>query len=405
MRYRLASAIAALLLASAAAQPADAQFGPGGPPAVGVITAEQRPVIETSEFIGRVQATDKVDLISRVTAFLEQIRFTEGAEVQKGDLLYLLERGPFEADVAAKQAQVSQQQALQRNAAITLGRAQALLNTVAGQRSTVDDAQAQQASLAAQVQSAEAQLRQSQINLAYTEIRAPVSGKITRTNVTVGNVVNPSSGALATIYSQDPMYVVFPISVRAALELRARYAAKGGLNAVQVKLRLPDGSTYGQTGTLDYVDPTVTANTDTLTLRARMPNPMRPGSRPGAPGNRELIDGEFVTVVLEGVEPVLALGIPRAAILTDQQGTYVYTVGPENKAQQRRVQLGQSSPGTAMILAGLNEGDTVIIDGLQRVRPGAPVNPAPAAATPQGAPVAASSQASAPPTTTKKAQD
>ena len=399
-RSRFACVLAFALLAAA---PAHAQFR-GGPPAVGTAVAHKQPVVETSSFIGRVQAIDKVDLVSRVTAFLDAIHFTEGAEVRKGDLLYTLERGPFEADVAAKQATVAQTQALLRNATLTRQRAQALLNTPAGQRSAYDDAQAQQASYAAQLLSAEAQLRAAQINLAYTEIRAPVSGKITRTNVTVGNVVSPSSGPLATIYSQDPIYVLFPVSERAALDLRSRFAGHGGLSAVVVRLKMADGSTYGQTGHLDYVEPTVSTSTDTVIFRAKVPNPLLPGTRPSDPTPRELVDGQFVTVELEGVEPVLALGIPRAAILTDQQGNYVYVVGPGNHAEQRRVQLGQSTPGTAIVLSGLQEGDVVIVDGLQRVRPGIPVNPAPAAPGPKGAPLGKAPPASAPgPAATGKA--
>lgn len=393
MRARLIAAALGLLLASLAAAPARAQFG--GPPAVGIAIAHKQPVVESTEFVGRVQAIDKVDLISRVTAFLEEIHFTEGAEVQKGDLLYVLERPPFEADVAAKQAAVAQTQALLRNATITLGRAQMLLHTPAGQQSAVDDAEAQQRSYAAQLLAAEAQLRASRINLDYTEIQAPVAGKITRTNVTVGNVVSPSSGPLATIFSQDPMYVLFPVSVRAELDLRTRYQAKGGLGGLVVKLRLPDGRIYAQTGTVDYIEPTVATSTDTVIFRARVPNPLRPGTKSGDPANRELVDGEFVTAILEGVEPVQALGIPRAAILTDQQGNYVYVVGPGNHAEQRRIQLGQSTPGTAIVLSGLAEGEAVIVDGLQRVRPRIVVNPAPAAAGPRGAPTGPASPAPA----------
>jgi membrane fusion protein (multidrug efflux system) len=378
---RFACMLMPTLALLAAAPPARAQPA-AGPPAVGTATARKQPVIESSSFVGRIQAIDKVDLVARVTAYLEEIHFTEGAEVQKGDLLYVLERGPFEADVEAKQGAVAQTQALLHNANLTLGRAQALINTPAGQRSAVDDAQAQQLSYAAQLLTNQAQLRASQINLAYTEIRAPVAGKITRTNVTVGNVVSPSSGPLATIYSQDPIYALFPVSTRAAIDLRNRYQNKGGLAAVAVRLVLPDGQTYGQTGTLDYIEPTVATSTDTVLFRARFANPLRPGMKPGDPGNRELTDGEFVTALLEGVEPVQALGIPRAAVLTDQQGSYVYVVGPGNYAEQRRIQLGQSTPATAVVLTGLKEGESVIVDGLQRVRPGLAVNPAPAAAGP-----------------------
>jgi len=384
MRLHLTAAAVALMLCGVAV-PAAAQFGPPGPPAVGVVTVQRRPVTETSEFVGRVQAIGRVDIVARVTAFIQERLFTEGSEVQQGDMLYLLERAPFEADLHAKQAAVAQIQALLRNATITLNRAQSLLNTPAGQRSVVDDAQAQQASYAAQLQAAIAQAQSSQINLDYTEIRAPIGGKIARTTVTAGNVVGLTTGALTTIVSQDPMYVAFPVPVRAWVELRNSYDHKGGIGAAVIRLRLPDGSLYGQQGRLDYADPSVAQNTDTITLRGRIPNPLRPGAKPSDPGDRDLTDGEFVTVLLEGAEPLLALGIPRSAVLSDQQGNYVYVVDADRKAQQRRIQLGQSTAGTAVVKAGLAEGEQVIADGIQRVRPGVAVNPGPMA-PPPGAP-------------------
>ncbi len=372
----------AALLAIAHVMPAAAQFGPAGPPAVGVVAATKRPVVVTNSFVGRVQAVDKVDIIARVTAFVATRNFVEGAEVEKGALLFTLEKAPFEADLQAKQAAVQQNAALLRNAAITLGRSRTLLNTPAGQRSTVDDNEAAQASQAALLLGAQAQLRQSQINLDYTEIKAPFAGELSRSTVTTGNVVSPTSGALATIVSQDPMYVSFPVPVRDAIDLRDKYADKGGFAAVVVRIRLPDGKTYKQTGTLDYVDPSVATNTDTLTLRARIPNPLRPGAKLGEPGNRELVDGSFVTVSVEGVKPVDTLAVPRVALLSDQQGSYVYIVDADKKAQIRRVTLGQSTPELAAILSGISEGDSVIVDGLQKVRPGSPVNPGPAGPAP-----------------------
>ncbi len=378
MRHRRLTVLALAACALfAVARPAAAQFG-GGPPAVGVVKVEKQPITEADEFVGRVQSIDRVDLVARVTAFIEERRFTEGAEVQKGDILYMLERGPFEADLAAKQATVAQIQALLRNATIVLNRAQSLLGTPAGQRSTVDDAIAQVASQQAQLLSAQAQVRASQINLDYTEIKAPISGKISRTAITVGNVVSPTSGTLASIYSQDPIYVLFPVSVRAVLDLRARYASKGGNAAIAVKLKLSDGSTYAQTGQIDYTDPSVSTSTDTLTLRARVANPLRAGAKPGESGNRELVDGEFVTVTVQGIEAVMALTVPRTAVLADQQGNFVYVVGADNKAERRSITLGQSTAMLAVVLSGLAEGETIVSDGLQRVRPGAPVNPAPA---------------------------
>jgi membrane fusion protein (multidrug efflux system) len=363
-------------------QVAHAQFGPAGPPAVGVFAAKPEQVTETSEFVGRVQAVDTVALAARVTAFLTARLFTEGAEVQQGQLLYTLERGPFEASVAAARAAVAQNQALLTNATLTLSRAQSLLNTPAGQRSTVDDALAAQQSQAAQLASAKANLDAAEINLAYTEIRAPVTGKIGRSTYSVGNVVSPSSGALATIVSQDPMYVLFPVATRAALDLRDKYAAQGGFSAVRVRLRLPNGKLYAQSGTVNYIDPTVSTTTDTLTLRASIPNPLLPGAKSGDPGNRELSDGEFVTVLVEGVQPVTVLGVPRQAVLSDQQGDYVYVVDTTKHVSIRRVTLGQSTDTIAAISTGLKSGEDVVVDGLQRVRPGIEVNPHPFAPPP-----------------------
>jgi membrane fusion protein (multidrug efflux system) len=236
--------------------------------------------------------------------------------------------------------------------------------------------------LAAQIAGAQAQLETAQINLGYTEIRAPIDGKITSTSVTEGNVVSLTSGTLATIVSQDPMYVLFSISLRAGLDLRARYAAKGGYSAVVIKLRLPDGRIYDQDGRLDYGSPTVTENTDTVVLRGVIPNPVFPGMTAGQPGSREMVDGEFVTVLLEGVQPITVLAIPRAAVLSDQQGDYVYVIDAQNKAQVRRIQQGQSTPTVAVISSGLKEGELVVSEGVQRARPGEAVSPSPATPPP-----------------------
>ncbi len=357
---------------------ARAQAPSGKPPAVGVVQARKVGITQTSEFVGRIQAVNRVALVSRVTAFLEQRLFTEGSEVHKGDLLYKLEQPPFQAAVESAQGAVGQQQAQLQNATITLGRAQSLLNTPAGQRSTVDDATASQRSYAAQVLTAQAQLQQAQINLDYTEIKAPIDGRISATAVTVGNVVSPSSGTLATLVSQDPEYVVFPIALRDLLDLRAKYASKGGYNAVVIKLRLPNGEIYGQTGRLDYSSPTVSTSTDTVTLRAEVANPVLPNTTVGQLKLHELVDGEFVTVLVEGTQPVEVLQIPRAAVLSDQQGDYVYTVGADNKAQQTRVQLGQSDGTNASVMSGLADGQSVVVDGVQRVHAGQAVSPGPA---------------------------
>ncbi|HUH85711.1 MAG TPA: efflux RND transporter periplasmic adaptor subunit [Stellaceae bacterium] len=358
----------------AATPPALAQQAPAKPPAVGVVPVTRAPVTPSAEYVGRIQAKDRVNLVARVAAFLDQRLFTEGTEVKKGDLLYRLEQGPFQADVQAKQAQIAQFKAQLRNADVTLARAKALLSTPAGQQSNVDAALASQQSLQAQVLGAEAQLAQSQINLDYTEIRAPIDGKIGRTAVTIGNYVNPSVATLATIVSQDPMYVVFSVPTRTVIDLHDHRV---------VKIRLPDGRLYDKQATLDFVDNTVAANTDSIALRATIENPRLANASGDAPAH-ELIDGELVTVILEDAKPVEALTVPRAAVLTDQEGDYVFVVDGDDKAQQRRVQLGQSTPNPALavVQSGLSEGDRVVLDGVQRVRPGQAVSAAPAANPP-----------------------
>jgi membrane fusion protein (multidrug efflux system) len=360
----------------------DAQSPPGTPPAVGVVRVARQQITESHEFIGRIQAVGRVALVARVTGFLEKRLFVEGAEIKKGDLLYQLEQPPFQAQVESSKATVDQLKAQHRNAEITLERAQELLRKLVGPQSNVDTALAAERGLAAQIEGAQSQLHIAEINLGYTEIRAPIDGRISSTSVTEGNVVSPTSGTLATIVSQEPMYVTFSIALRTGLELRSRYAPKGGFSAVVIKLRLPNGSIYGQDGKLDYASPTVAETTDTVTLRGVIPNPLLPGMTAGQPGARELVDGEFVTVLLEGVQPITVLAIPRAAVLSDQQGDYVYIVDAENKAQIRRIQQSQSTPSTAVIINGLKEGEVVVSEGLQRVRPGETVSPGPASTQP-----------------------
>lgn len=350
---------------------------PPGPPAVGVARVEERPVTEASEYVGRIQAMDRVDITARVSAFLEAREFTEGREVAAGALLYRLERAPFEAALAQQEAAVAQAQARVDQTDAAFARVESLQGTPAALRSAFDDARANRLAARAALDAARAQARTAQINLDYTNIHAPIAGKIGRANVAVGNVVGPATGPLATIVSQDPMYVVFPIPVRALMALEQRHAATGIFGAVVVRIRLPDGRIYNQPGQIDYKDPSIAANTDTIILRARIPNPIRRPASATEPVDRELIDGAFVGVSVQGAEPVQMLTIPRAAVLADVQGNYVWVIGADNKAERRSVTLGQSTPQLAVIAKGLTVGETVVVDGVQRVRPGAVVNPAP----------------------------
>ena len=378
MNRILAGAVALL---PAGTLPAAAQFGPQGPPAVGVITAERRPITETSEFVGRVEATDRVNIRARVTGFLQERLFREGSDVTEGQVLYRLERAPFEAQVEQAEAGLASARAQLENAQVALARARDLRQTGAGTQVAFDNAQAAERTAQAQVLSAQAAVRVANINLGYTEISTPIAGQIGRTILTIGNVVGPDTGTLAVIVSQDPMRVAFTVSQRSALDLRNRFEGRGGPDAMRVRIRTTDGRMYSETGRVDFVDNQIDRNTDTILVRALIPNPVRRATDSATPVTpRELVDGQFVTVFLEGSEPVLTITLPRAAVLQDQQGAYVFVVGEGNKAERRNITLGRSTGQVAVVESGLQGGETVVVEGVQRVRPGQPVNPGPPSA-------------------------
>ena len=354
-----------------------AQTAPAAPPAVGVVKVERRPMIESDTFSGRIEPVLSVNIVARIAAFVEKKPFVDGSEVKRDDMLYTLERPPFQAAVDLQKAAVAQAEAQLENANTELWRKQQLLQKNAGTQEAVDNAQVTQRVATAQLKSAQAQLEVAQINLDYTEIRSPIDGRISAALVSPGNVVGPSSGAMATIVSQDPMYVVFPVPMRRAIELREQYADKGGFDAVKVRIRLSNGRVYSEAGKLDFVDNKIALDTDTLPFRAVIANPILKSQTAGGVRLRELVADEFVTVLLESVDPRQVIAVPRPAILADQQGTYVYVVDDKNIARQRRVRLGQSTTETAGIVDGLTEGEHVVVEGVQRARPDSPVAPAP----------------------------
>jgi membrane fusion protein (multidrug efflux system) len=354
---------------------ARAQMGPGGPPAVGVVKAALTPIYQSSEYIGRVQAISKITIRARVTGLLEERDFQEGDEVKKGQKLFLIEQPPYQAAVLQAQGQVVQAQAALLNARQNLTRSQTLLNTPAGQRSTFENDQASAGQSQGALLIAEAQLQTAQINLGYTTITSPIDGRI-GIATDPGNVVAFTDAALATVVSEDPEYVLFPVSEVEAATLKSQYAGQGGLAALTVKLRLPNGQMYDKTGKIDFSDISINSSTDTLDLRAVVPNPPRANTM-AMGSDRTLVDGGFVTVILQSKNPEQQVTVPRAAVLADQQGYYVFVLGPGNTAQRRNITLGDSTALLAVVASGLSAGDTVIADGVQRVRPGAPVKPVP----------------------------
>jgi membrane fusion protein (multidrug efflux system) len=215
---------------------------------------------------------------------------------------------------------------------------------------------------------ADANLKTATVNLGYTDILAPINGQIGRSQLTKGNVVGPDSGPLTTIVSNDPMYVAFPVSQREFLKVKEREARTARQNALGVRIRFSDGSTYDQAGRINFVDVTVDRATDTVLVRATMPNP-----------NGALIDGQLVRVSVEADKPEEKVLVPQSALIVDQQGTYVFLV-VDGKATIARVKLGGESGPYAIVDDGLKGGEQVVVQGMESLRSGSLVvaSPAPA---------------------------
>jgi membrane fusion protein (multidrug efflux system) len=359
-----ASLLACVLLTACEQDQAATAQGGAPPPAVTVAPVGARPVTDAQEFVGRIQAVDKVDLRARVTGFLDKRLFEEGQEVRQDDLLYVIEQAPYQAAVDERKADVASAQAQRADTAVQLKRGEELLKNDNISASEVDQRRAQDQMAAAQIMQAQAALQAADINFGYTSIQAPIDGKIGRTSTTIGNLVGPDSGVLATIVSQDPMYVTFPVST--TLILSAQQEAGGALpdpSQFVVRLRLPDGTEYPQPGRIDFLSNQVDQGTDTLMVRAVVPNP-----------ERLLVDGQFVTITVEGAEPAEALVIPQAAVGIDQAGSYVLVVGADDKVEQRRITTGANHGRDVVVTGGLKQGEQIIVDGIVKARPGMVVN-------------------------------
>jgi membrane fusion protein (multidrug efflux system) len=329
------------------------------------MAVQKKDVTPATGFVGRVVATDKVELRARVQGFLQKRLFTEGQDVKAGDLLFVIEPEPFQAAVTQAEADLASAQADAQNATLQLGRAEELVKKQNIPVATRDDRAATAAMATARVKEREAGLQVAKINLTYTEIRAPVAGRIGLAKYSEGNLVGPDSGTIATLVSQDPIYATFQVSQREILEAQRRMAAAGtNSGSLVVRLKLPDGTDYAQPGKVNFLDVQVDQGTDTTTVRAEFPNP-----------ERLLVDGAFVNVSVEKGTPTPSLVIPQSALQVDQAGPFALVVNNEKKVEIRRLTLGRADGTDMTVEKGLNEGDLVIVEGIQKVRPGAVVEP------------------------------
>jgi membrane fusion protein (multidrug efflux system) len=336
---------------------------------VGVLPAELRPITQATEFVGRVEAVERVEIRARVTGFLQEVLFKEGDIVKAGDVLYRIEPDTFQAAVQQAQGALFEAQGKFANATAQRARTQELTKTDAASKALLDVRIADEKSAQGDVVIADANLKTANVNLGYTEITAPITGEVGRTKLTKGNVVGPDSGPLTVIVSRDPMYVTFPVSQREFLHVQENADRKTGSERGQqfaVRISFSDGSTYDQTGRINFVDVTVDRATDTVLVRATFPNP-----------NGRLIDGQLVRVAVESDKPEEKVLIPQTALIVDQQGTYVFVVA-DGKAAVQRVKLGGASGPYAIVNDGLKGGEQVIVQGMESLRPGTPVIASPA---------------------------
>ena len=315
-----------------------------------MVPATRKNITPSATFTGRIEAIDRVDLRARVEGYLESRQFTEGGEVKQGQLLFTIEKDTYAAAVAQAKATVNRAEASLKLAKIELDRQDELVRKQVASQQKLDEARAKFGESQADLQRQQAALERAQIDLKYTEMYSPIAGQIGRSKFTIGNYITPESGTLATVVSRDPMYVTFPVRQRELLSLRQR-AKEAGIDAsaVKVRLRLADGSLYGQYGTINFVDIQVSAETDTVIVRAQVANP-----------DRTLIDGQLITAVVENSVPKSALVVPQQALQFDQTGYFVLIVDSENKVKVRPVGIAPAPEGQVEITTGLQEGDRVI---------------------------------------------
>ncbi|MBY8974828.1 efflux RND transporter periplasmic adaptor subunit [Rhodobacteraceae bacterium NNCM2] len=341
-------------------------------PAVTVAKATMEEIADTETFTGRVEAIDHIDILARVSGFVQKIGFEEGGKVSKGTVLFEIEPDSYEAALTKVQGQIKSAEAQRTIADIEVQRQQTLYDKGTVAESILQRAQADQGEIDGTILELQGSLRDAELNLSYTKIIAPFDGRVGLTEISVGAYVTPETGPLVLLSSIDPIWVTFPVAESVLLDYRAKRRAEKNPGEVTATITLANGEDYPEKGKIRIVNVEVQRGTDTVLVRAEFPNP-----------DGALLDGQLVKVKLSDDTGEKSLTIPTLSLQRDQGGYFVLAVDKDKKVAKRSVKVDRIVGPTAVIADGLKEGEEVITEGVQRVRPGIVVDPQLAEAQPK----------------------
>ena len=340
---------------------AQGKRGDAPPPMVQVAEVQLQNANIPNKYVGHVEARTSVNLRARVDGYLAEVNFKEGAYVEKGQLLYTIEQGPYQARVSSAQAKVAQAEAELFKARTRLKRLQAAQSQSVPQ-TDMDDAKAAVDMAQGRLQEAQANLQTARIDLDYTTIESPLNGRIGKSFFKEGDLVAPSSGALAEVVSIDPIRVQFSVNEREVGTLHqalasAKVSTKN--DPLPLRLQFTGKTTYPHNGTMEFMDNTMDPGTGTIAAWASFPNP-----------DGRLIPGEYVNVLLPSGPPQQRPAVPQVAVQQDRDGAFVFVVDAEDKVHKRQITTGASVENDFIVTSGLSTGERVVVEGIQKVAPG-----------------------------------
>ncbi|MDN3682821.1 efflux RND transporter periplasmic adaptor subunit [Vibrio tapetis subsp. quintayensis] len=333
-------------------------------PQVSVLTLAMQQAPQTEQFVGKTQATEKVDIVPKVSGYLVSRNFVEGDVVEKGALLYQIDPVPFQIEVDRRTATLAQMDAQFQIADKKLVKAKQLVKNNALTEIELDQIEAERRELEAQVHAALADLNRAKLDLSYTQITAPFEGIVGASNVSPGSLVGPSNPAMTRLVSNQNMYVNIQLDEKQYLnDLQDKAQRNLDIVAPEISLKLSNGVDYKQPGEINFIDNRVDSSNGTITFRVIFPNP-----------DSLLVPGQFVTLVTTDSQSDLKIVIPQSAVQEDQRGRYVLTVNEESLIESKYIQLGERLDQNWIVESGLDAGEQLIVKGLQQARPGLEAN-------------------------------